>query len=396
LLDSEDYTIHFQVLFVTQIAQYATAVAAAYLRVEQRSFTLLLMSLAQMVMAIGLNICFIVYLQWGRLGMLTATLITHGVIGAVAIYLILRRTGVRFGRTLYRDMVKFGLPLIPSSLGSYVAIASDRYFVKEYVSLSETGLYSLGYKVGSMIHSFLTAPFIQIWFPRRYEYFGQENAEQVFARIFSYFMAALVFAALGVSLLSRDILKVMTTEAFWPAYRIVPVIALAHVIHAFYYHFTIAITYKKQTKYYAYLNVMVGILNLLLNFLLIKAYSVWGAAFATLISYLFRSGMVYYYADRLEPIVFEVGRAVKILLCAMAVYAVGFVVASDSLFVDIGIQLLVLMLYPILLFATGFITRQEIATARQYIGQFRRKLTRSRNNDGMDESDQLEQQKDKR
>lgn len=378
LLDSAEYTIHFRVLFLTLGIQFSVAIAAAYLRVIQRSFTLLFMSLAQMVLSIAANIWFIVGLEWGSLGMLTATLLVQTLIGGVAIGLILRKVGFGFNVAIYKDMVKFGLPMIPSNLGSYMMIASDRYFVKEYVSLSSTGLYSLGYKIGAMVHSFLTAPFIQIWFPRRYEHFGKDNSEEIFARIFSYFTAVLTFAALAVSLLARDIVKIMTTEPFWSSYKVVPIVALAHVIHALYYHFTIAITMKKQTKYYAYLNVTVGVLNLGLNLLLIRAYGIWGAALSTLFTYIARSGLVYFYANRLVPITWEAGRFFKVLGSALAVFAVGSLLASDSLFVDIGIQLAILLLYPILLFITGFISPREIATAREYIKMYRQRLIPNR------------------
>ncbi len=373
-LDSRDYTEHFVILFLTLGVGFTSSIGMSYLRVEKRSVTLLIYSVSQLVLTIGLNLYFIIELQMGAKGILLSTLIASAIMGFGLLAWILSKTGLGFSKDLYRQMISFGLPMIPSSLGSYVVIASDRYFVKEYVSLADTGLYSLGYKIGSAMHSFITAPFIQIWTPRRFELFGTDDSEQVFAKIFTYFFAALTFLGLAVSLLARDILKIMTTEAYWSAHIVVPVVVLAHLIHALYYHFMIAISYKKQTKYYAYLNIVVGVINLAMNFILIPTMGVMGAALSTLVTYSARSGLVYFYADRLHPITFEFSRTVKLLAAAGAVYGVGYLLASESLWTDVAIQTGVLLLFPALLYMLGFMTPSEITFLRERWRQYSKRV----------------------
>jgi O-antigen/teichoic acid export membrane protein len=378
-LDSPNYTDHFVILFLTLGVGFTNGIGMSYLRVEKRSVTLMIYSVSQLLLTIALNLYFIIELKMGAKGILLSTLIANSIMGFGLLAWILRRTGLHFSREIYKEMIAFGLPMIPSSLGSYVVIASDRYFVKEYVSLADTGLYSLGYKIGAAMHSFVTSPFIQIWTPRRFELFGTEDSEQVFAKIYTYFFAVLTFLGLAVSLLAKDILKIMTTDAYWSAFRIVPVIVLAHLIHALYYHFTIAISYKKQTKYYAYLNITVGVINLALNFALIPTLGVMGAALSTLITYTARSGLVYYYADRLHPITFEFTRTIKLLLAAGAVFWVGQMLASGSLWTDVAIQSGVLLLFPALLFILGFMTPTELSFLKARWQQYSAKIRPTQN-----------------
>ncbi len=373
-LDSPRYSIHFTVLFLSLAAQFQTAVVTTYLRVRQRSTTFLVFSLTQTALTIALNIVFIVGFRWGSLGMLVATLIASGLTALIATVLVLSRTGLALDRQVIKEMMTFGLPLIPSNLGSYVAIASDRYFVKAYVSLADAGLYSLGYKLGAMMHRLLTSPFIQIWTPRRFERYGREDAEHVFARIFTYFLALLTFASLGISCVARELVRVLTTRPYWSAYRIVPMIALAHVIHAFYYHFTIPVSYRKRTTYYAYLNVSMGIVNLLLNFLLIPRFGAWGGAEATLITYAGRSALMYVLACRVDRVVFEAGKAAWILGIGCGLYGIGAMLSQEKVLLDVAVQLSVIMLYPILLLAARVISLDELVAAR---GELRRVVGRT-------------------
>ena len=102
-------------------------------------------------------------------------------------------------------------------------------------------LYSLGYRFGILPGTFISEPFNQVWQPRRLEMYTQDNAEEVFGRIFTYFLLFISFAALGVAVLTRDILVIIADREFWSAYKIVPVIALANVIFTFHYHFNLSL-----------------------------------------------------------------------------------------------------------------------------------------------------------
>ena len=52
------------------------------------------------------------------------------------------------------------------------------------MSLGDAGLYSLGYRLGSLGGTFVVAPFNQTWLPRRYEIHEQPDHERVFGRVF--------------------------------------------------------------------------------------------------------------------------------------------------------------------------------------------------------------------
>ena len=131
LLDSPAMAVHFRVLFVSLAAQFMTSILLAYLRVRQRSGTVLFVSLAQLLVTIALNLLFIAGLGWGSLGMLAATLIAHGATAAIAVPAMLAQARAPFDRRLFREMVTYGLPLVPSSLGSYTARSEERRVGKE-------------------------------------------------------------------------------------------------------------------------------------------------------------------------------------------------------------------------------------------------------------------------
>jgi len=233
--------------------------------------------------------------------------------------------------------------------------------------MASTGLYSIGYKFGTLVHQFVTSPFIQIWTPRRFEFFDKEGSDRVFARIFTYFCAVSLFVGLMISLLSKEVIRLMTTEAFWSSYLIVPVIVLAYIVFSFHYHFNVGILIKKATKYIAYVNMANAVLNIILNFIIIRRFGVWGAAFTALICYLFKSGMTYYYANRLYPISVEWRRVSILFAGAIALFLAGSLIETGSLWLNAAAKVGVGFSYPLILYWMRMFDSSEIAKIKEII-----------------------------
>jgi O-antigen/teichoic acid export membrane protein len=339
----------------------------AYMRVRQKSFEYMITKVGMTVLTLGLNILFVVVYPYGVMGVLMATLLTNVVFLILLSITTLRKTGISVKWPLLRDMLKFGWPLIPSNIGAYIVQASDRYFVKEYVSVAMTGIYSLGYKIGTLVNQFVTSPFLQVWAPRRYELFNTEGYEKIYPRIFTYFCTLSLFVGLMISLLAREIIKVVAAESFWEAYKVVPVVVLAYIIFSFHHHFNIGILMKKATKYVAYVNVLNGVLNVILNMLLIKPYGIFGAAVATLLCFIFKAALTFYFSNRLYPIHMEWRRVGLLFVMAFIVFFAGIQVETGSLWMDVVAKTGIGCLFPLSLFAVKFFTEDELKRLKQII-----------------------------
>jgi len=225
--------------------------------------------------------------------------------------------------------------------------------------MSITGLYSLGYKLGTLTNQFVTSPFVQIWGPRRYEHFNKGDSEKIYARIFTYFIFINLLAGLGISLYSKEAIQIMADQSFWPAYKIVPIVALSYIILSFNYHFNVGIIMKKATKYIAYANISNGILNLILNFILIKRYNVWGAAYATLICFTYKVAITHFFANRLYKIVTEWRRLLLLFGLAILCYLLSLSITTDMLLLDLTLKTLLFAAYPALLYYSRFFDENE-------------------------------------
>lgn len=365
VLGDSAYTSFFLIAIGYMAFDLILQVVFAYLRVAQKSVKLTLFSVLRLLVAVSLNIYFVVFAGIGVKGILLSTLITNFLLLAFLIPNTFRSVGFNLNFGLLKRMARFGAPLILSSVSHQIVTASDRYFIKTFATLADTGLYSLGYKLGALVITFVATPFDMIWTPRRFQNFGKEGYEQIFSRIFTYFIFAIAFVGLYISILMKDILRFMVAEPFWDAYKVVPIITLTYVLYGFYYHFNIGILMKKKTRLYAGINIATGVLNLILNYFLIRAYSIWGAAFATLICYMFKPAITYYFSNRIYRIYMETKRLIMILLCAIIVYGACSLIETGHIFMNIGLKSLAGLSYILILYLVRFFSDDEIQKIKQ-------------------------------
>ncbi len=367
ILDSASLGNLFTVALIGLGLSFIQPINLAYLRVQQKSGTLLVVQVSKTLFSLGIIIVLVVVKEMGVYGVLLGTLISDLTVTAILTVFTLKKTRPRVDWKLLKGMIKFGLPLVPSNIAAYMVQASDRYFVKEYMNISFTGLYSIGYKFGTLVHQFVTSPFIQIWTPRRFEYFHKEGSEYVFARIFTYFCAASLFVGLFISLLAKEVIHIMTTEPFWSAYQIVPVVVLAYIVFSFHYHFNVGILMKKATRYIAYVNVANGLLNITLNIIMIRRWGMWGAAIATLICFVFKAVMTFYFSNRFYHIRIEWRRMTILFAAAFILFFGGIMIDTGSIWLDIGLKILVGLSYPLVLYFMRLFDDSEIDRLKQII-----------------------------
>lgn len=330
-----------------------------YLRISEASTKYLVVSLLKLIMALGLNILFIVGMRMGVLGLFISNCITAAVF-AIGLYpFLLRRVGISFSWRLAKKMLRFSLPVIPSNLASLVVNASDRYFVKVYLSIADAGIYGLGYKLGNVVFYLVRVPFMQIWDPRKYALYSQGAPKEMFAQVATYFAGTMIFFGLGISIFVHDIIKVISPAAYWSAAQYVPAVTLCYIIYAMDHHVGFGILIAKKTEYWAYTNLAMGGVNIGLNFLLIPTYGVWGAVWATFISLSFKVACLYFIGKRFFHIPFEWRRMSAMLLTAILLFSVRRFIVTSDLVIAILYDAAFWAVYPVLLWLFNIIRPQE-------------------------------------
>lgn len=362
ILDGPEQGIYFQVAFLGLALGIVADVSRAYLLVLYKSTLIVTLSITQLIMSVALNVWFIAYLDFGILGVLYTNVAVRILLGFPVTGAILYRTGLRFSMSDAKDIFRYSVPLLPATVGTAVMNYSDRYFVKHYVSLADTGVYSLAKKLGTVLHMLITSPFITTFVPRRFQLAEAEvDAPGIFASVFDSFFILLLSCSLALAMFAPEILIAMTTPGYYEAGKYVAPFLVTMLIFGLKYHVDFGILYRKKTIYYSYINTATVVVQTTGAFFLIRSFGVWGAIAAQMLSVTFNFMLLHMLSRRLYPIPFDFARAVKAFGVAVAFYGASRYVVADHLAVTLLTKAGLLGGYCSMLWLTGLVSVSELS-----------------------------------
>jgi len=220
----DTYTTYFRVIFISMMFSSSIELPLVFLRAKARSFEFVILSSIKLAIQLSLNIYFVVYLGYGVIGVLYSTLIASVLLSIYLLITTFRSCGLGFSTGILKDLVKYGVPLIFSQLGAFVLTFSDRYFIQAYFNVNEVGLYSLGYKFGTIVSALLMGPFFQHWAIEMFEIDKRADREQVFVNIFDAMFVVSMILIFMESIFIKEAVRIISAPEYLLAYTIVPII----------------------------------------------------------------------------------------------------------------------------------------------------------------------------
>ena len=348
---------YLTIVFVTIFFQAGIAIPLAVLRAKEQSQKYVLLSLSNLILTITFSVLFVVFLRLGVLGVLLGSLIGSGLVYLASLPFVVRYAKLGISLPWLKGMLSFGLPMVPAGLSMWVLNYSDRFFLNYFWDLSGVGLYNVGYRVGMLI--LLVVGAVQLAFaPFVFSNQNKKNAKDIYKKFATYYLLLLFYMALGLAVLSKEAITILTGPKFHSAYVVVPFIAFAYTAFGLYNVFATGIALMRKTIYSFFSAGLASLINIGLNFLLVPEFGVIGAAFSSLLSFLVMMVLMYSFSQRVYHINYELGRMVKIVIVGLIIYAVSFQI-NLSLWPSVTLKFIMLVFYLPILYLLGFFQEQE-------------------------------------
>ena len=304
-------------------SQCLLIVPFALLQVRERSQTIVVMNLVKLVLQLSLNILFLVGMGMGVRGILTSTIVANTVVGVGVSIWTVRTVGISYSADTLRTLIRYAVPMIGMQFATFFTTFGDRYFLKAYGDEASVGLYNLAYQFGFLLYALGFGPFMSTWGPRRFAIAKSADLvvrDRDLSAGFGYANLVLLSAATMVGLVVEDVLRLMTTPAFYAAAAMVPVIVLAYVFQCWASILDLGILVRERTEYLALGNWISFAVALLGWVVLIPRFGAMGAACVAAASLFTRFATTYYFAQRLWRV--EYAWATNLCMAALGIMLV--------------------------------------------------------------------------
>ncbi|MFD0863084.1 oligosaccharide flippase family protein [Sungkyunkwania multivorans] len=234
------------------------------------------------------------------------------------------RTELVFQTAIFRELIKYGLPIMVAGLAFVINENLDKLLIKDMIDEDTMGAYAGCYKLAVFMTIFIQA-FRLGAEPFFFNHAKEKNAKETYAIILKYFVITGSIMLLGI-VAYLDWLKplIVRDESFWKAIAIVPIVLLANLCLGIYHNLSIWYKLTDKTRYGMYISIMGAIVTVVFNVVMIPVLGFMASAWATLAAY---GGMMiisYLLGRKHYPVPYDLKRIALYLLIAVLMSAVSF------------------------------------------------------------------------
>lgn len=276
-------------------------------------------------LVIGFNILFLPVMDFGVTGYVLSTVLADLVTTVFLILFTRLWRAVKpksVSKQTVRDMLKFCLPLVPTTIFWWITGVSDRYMVAWICSDQLNGLYTVAYKIPNLL-IYAVSIFDSAW---KLSVSAEEDpvaCREFYSRVWRVYTTVAFLGGGALMLCSRLFARILFADNYQDAWIYIPILTLATVFTAL-DTFLGSVYFTSKRTVWSMITAFVGAgMNIALNFLLIPRWGAMGASIATFASYFIVCILRLITTRRLIPFKQEWGRgAVNTLLLSGLTLAV--------------------------------------------------------------------------
>jgi O-antigen/teichoic acid export membrane protein len=283
----------------------------ALLRVHERAVAFGVFQNLQSVGLLGLAVLFVVALRLGWQGRVGAELIAWAIFATAGLAWLVREGWLRFAfnAAYARHLARFGVPLIPHTLGAVLILQTDRFFLTNLVGVEQTGLYTVGYQLAVVVE-LIAVSFNNAYTPWLFRRLADinETVKRQLVRLTYLQFGVMAVLALLVAVFMPRVGALVLDQRYLESGTFVGWFALGFLFSGMYYMVANYIFFAERTGLLALVTITTALINIPVTYLLIRVNGAIGAAQGTAFALFLSFALTWLLSSRVYPMPWLGGR----------------------------------------------------------------------------------------
>ena len=339
-----------------------TKLAVRMTQLQERAMASITIALLKCFVNYFFGFIAVVWLGWKGLGRFGTTFTATIVASALAVWIIWRFGKGKFDFALFKKVFKTALTFIPYSFAGVLTLTVNAWLVNTLISTSAIGIYAIAIQFAQFIQLPLRA-FVNAAYPTLASLLkeGTDKAKQRQSRLYTLSITGISLLALTLSVLAPLAIDIFVQPAYHQAKTIVPLLVIAWALRTFGWGAGNVIFYYGKGLILTGANVIAMITNIILCFLLIPRFGLYGAALAMLGSFAAQLVTIILTAQKKYPIHWQLLIIMRVLAVVLLLGLLDrYLSPGLSLWLQLSIKLLILAAAIPLLLLCRIVTRTEL------------------------------------
>ncbi len=347
--------------------------------VKEKSGTYSIFVAVQSLFGFLIGITLIFVFKMGIVGIIWGNIISTIIILPVIYKVAFKKIyfGRIFSKNIFKKFLKYGIPLVIGNLAAWILSLSDRFIIEFFRGSLEVGIYSASYGISEQTITVIWSLFMIASFPlivRTWENHGERATQNYITKLTRYFLLITIPAVLGLSVLAKPTIELITSQAYIQGYIIIPLVMSGALLLGLQWWAQLGLLLHNKTRKIATTVLIAGISNILLNFILVPYYGFFGAAISTFISYLILFLLMLEISKEFLIWRFPITSFIKIIIAStimgIIIYILNSFLTINILNFLITVIIGILIYFAVLLIIKEF-NAEEIIILKELISRFR-------------------------
>lgn len=235
-------------------------------------------------------------------------------------------------KDIAKDVLCYALPLIPSTFITSFLLTSNRLFIENFVSMHANGIYAVSCRFNMVIGAFALV-FYQTWQESAILQYDSNDRNEFFSKVFNYFLIILTFVLISCTFLLK-MNSWLIADDYIEAFKYLYIIGIAQFFSslssAF---FELGYQCSKETYREIYSVLLALIVNIVLCYVLVSQFAIYGVVYANIIAYFVLAA--YRYFDTKRYFLIEIRKSniflIPIIICGAILFNLNQGILIDTI-----------------------------------------------------------------
>ncbi|HBH7894980.1 TPA: oligosaccharide flippase family protein [Vibrio vulnificus] len=252
-----------------------------------------------------LALLFVVILKMGANGSVIATMMSITFVSLIALRL-LTKDGVLYFRDIFtikkekvRELIEFGVPLIPHTVGVFMLGTFDRVVINDKLGASSAGIYMVAVQISMglmIVFDSINKAFVP-WLFQTLKNDNEEIKENLVKATYLFYLILLL--GIGIAyFVAPQVVVFVAGDNYIESGSIIVMLIIGQCFGGMYLSVTNYVFYVKKTGVLSLITIGSGLINLVLLYILVPEFGLQGAAVSFAFSKLIQFLVTWYLSNR--------------------------------------------------------------------------------------------------
>lgn len=271
----------------------------------------------------------------------------------------------QFSKETLLIMLNYGYPLIGMSLTMFVLNISDRYVITYFYKEDYVGIYTANYSLASAVFTMLMMGIMRAVYPNlllAHNTGDKDKTEELLSQGVRYYLMIALPSAVGLFLLSKPITQLLLAKSYQVGYSVIGWVAFGMMFLGLTEYCNKAWELTSNTKTILVNSLISGIVNLILNIIMIPRFGYEFAAITTCLSFVIYFVLSFFRGRSILRWKLNVATLVKLVVSVIGIsmFILGIQQYLEYTMLKLLIVIFVcIVIYIALLFITGELKEEK-------------------------------------